>query len=92
MTINISEIKYEETFAGLYGDFTYYFTAPKELVKNSHPDCEHATISVEPDGCGRYTCMISPTADGIDYDWKDFGLDKECADALMELVPRRNRL
>lgn len=52
MTINISEIKYEETFVGLYGDFTHYFIAPKELVKNSHPDCEHATISVESDGCG----------------------------------------
>lgn len=63
MTINISEIKYEETFVGLYGDFTHYFIAPKELVKNSHPDCEHATISVEPDGCGGYTCMISPTAE-----------------------------
>ena len=36
--------------------------------------------------------MISPTADGIDYDWKYFGLDKEYADALMELVPCRNRL
>lgn len=92
MTINISEIKYEETFVGLYGDFTHYFIAPKELVKNSHPDCEHATISVEPDGCGGYTCMISPTANGIDYDWKDFDLDNECADALMELVPCRNRL
>ena len=92
MTINISETKYEETFVGLYGDFTHYFIAPKELVKNSHPDCEHATISVEPDGCGGYTCMISPTADGIDYDWKDFDLDKKCADALMELVPCRNRL
>lgn len=88
MTINISEIKYEETFVGLYGDFTHYFIAPKELVKNSHPDCEHATISVERDGCGGYICMISPTADGIDYDWKDFSLDSECVDALMELVPR----
>lgn len=88
MTINISEIKYEETFVGLYGDFTHYFTAPKELVEDSHPDCEHATISVESDGCGGYICMISPTADGIDYDWKDFSLDSECVDALMELVPQ----
>ena len=92
MTINMSEIKYEETFVGLYGDFTHYFIAPKELVKNSHPDCEHATISSERDGWGGYVCMISPTADGIDYDWKYFGLDKEYADALMELVPCRNHL
>lgn len=88
MTINISEIKYEETFVGLYGDFTHYFIAPKELVEDNYPDCEHATISVEPDGCGGYTCMISPTADGIDYDWKDFYLDNKCADALMKLVPQ----
>lgn len=63
MTINIPEIQYEETFVGLYGDVTHYFIAPKELVKNSHPDCEHATISIEPDGCGGYNCMISPTAE-----------------------------
>ena len=92
MTINMSEIKYEETYVGLYGDFTYYFTAPKKLVEDNYPDCEHATISVERDGWGGYLCMISPTADGIDYDWKDLDLDNECADALMELVPCRNRL
>ena len=88
MTINISEIKYEETFVGLYGDFTHYFIAPKELVEDNYPDCEHATISIERDGWGRYTCMISPTADGIDYDWKDFDLDNECVDALMKLIPQ----
>ena len=87
MTINISEIKYEETYVGLYGDFTYYFTAPKKLVEDNYPDCEHATISIERDGWGGYLCMISPTADGIDYDWKNFDLDNECVDALMELVP-----
>ncbi len=87
MTINISEIKYEETYVGLYGDFTYYFTAPKKLVEDNYPDCEHATISVERDGWGGYVCMISPTADGIDYDWKGLDLDNECVDALMELVP-----
>ena len=92
MNINISEINYEETFVGLYGDTTHYFIAPKELVEDSYPDCEHATISIERDGWGGYVCMISPTADGIDYDWKYFGLDKEYADALMELVPCRNRL
>ena len=88
MNINISEIKYEETFVGLYGDVTHYFIAPKELVEDSYPDCEHATISIERDGWGGYTCMISPTADSLDYDWKYFDLDNECADALMKLVPQ----
>ena len=88
MTINISEIKYEETYVGLYGDFTYYFTAPKKLVEDNYPDCEHATISVERDGWGGYVCMISPTAGSLDYDWKYFDLDNECADALMNLVPQ----
>lgn len=88
MTINISEIKYEETFVGLYGDTTHYFTAPKELVEDNYPDCDHATISIEEDGRGGYTCMISPTAGNLDYDWKYFDLDNECAIALMKLVPQ----
>ena len=58
MTINISEIKYEETFVGLYGDFTHYFIAPKELVEDNYPDCEHATISIERDGWGGYINTI----------------------------------
>ena len=88
MTINISEIQYEETFVGLYGDVTHYFIAPKKLVEDNYPDCDHATISIEEDGRGGYTCMISPTAGSLDYDWKYFDLDNECADALLELVPR----
>ena len=88
MTINISEIQYEETFVGLYGDVTHYFIAPKKLVEDNYPDCDHATISIEEDGRGGYTCMISPTAGSLDYDWKYFDLDNECADALMKLVPQ----
>lgn len=88
MTINISEIQYEETFVGLYGDVTHYFIAPKELVEDNYPDCDHATISIEGDSWSGYTCMISPTAGSLDYDWKYFDLDNECADALMKLVPQ----
>ena len=88
MTINISEIQYEETFVGLYGDVTHYFIAPKKLIEDNYPDCEHATISIERDGWGGYICMISPTADSLDYDWKYFDLDNECADALMKMVPQ----
>ena len=88
MTINISEIQYEETFVGLYGDVTHYFTAPKKLVEDNYPDCDHATISIERDDCGRYTYMISPTAGNLDYDWKYLDLDNECGDALMKLVPQ----
>lgn len=88
MTINISEIQYEETFVGLYGDVTHYFIAPKKLVEDNYPDCDHATISIERDDWGGYTCMISPTAGNLDYDWKYFDLDNECAIALMKLVPQ----
>ena len=88
MTINISEIQYEETFVGLYGDVTHYFIAPKKLVEDNYPDCDHATISIERDDRGEYTCMISPTAGSLDYDWKYFDLDNECAIALMKLVPQ----
>ena len=88
MTINISEIQYEETFVGLYGDVTHYFIAPKKLIEDNYPDCDHATISIERDDRGGYTCMISPTAGNLDYDWKYFDLDNECADALMKMVPQ----
>ena len=88
MTINISEIQYEETFVGLYGDVTHYFIAPKKLIEDNYPDCDHATISIERDDRGGYTCMISPTVDSLDYDWKYFDLDNECADALMKMVPQ----
>ena len=88
MTINISEIQYEETFVGLYGDVTHYFIAPKKLVEDNYPDCDHATISIEGDSWSGYTCMISPTAGSLDYDWKYFDLDNECADALMKMVPQ----
>ena len=88
MTINISEIQYEETFVGLYGDVTHYFIAPKKLIEDNYPDCDHATISIERDDRGGYTCMISPTAGSLDYDWKYFDLDNECADALMKMIPQ----
>ena len=88
MTINISEIQYEETFVGLYGDVTHYFIAPKKLIEDNYPDCDHATISIEGDSWSGYTCMISPTAGSLDYDWKYFDLDNECADALMKMVPQ----
>ena len=88
MTINISEIQYEETFVGLYGDVTHYFIAPKKLVEDNYPDCDHATISIERDDRGGYTCMISPTVDSLDYDWTYFDLDNECADALMKMIPQ----
>ena len=32
--------------------------------------------------------MISPTVDSLDYDWKYFDLDNECADALMKMIPQ----
>ena len=32
--------------------------------------------------------MVSPTVDSLDYDWKYFDLDNECADALMKMVPQ----
>ena len=31
---------------------------------------------------------FSATAGNLDYDWKYFDLDNECADALMKIVPQ----
>lgn len=72
----------------------FWFIAPKELLGDKYPEAEHATIAISysPDipskVCPNHIigCQISPTKDGIDYDWKDFDLDYETIMKLLKMA------
>lgn len=90
MDIEISKIKFEEAYDNApFDEYTLYFIAPKDLVKDKYPEAEHSTISLE---LTTRTTMISPTKDGMDYDWSDIELDNDTIDRLIELyVLHKNR-
>lgn len=90
MDIDISKIKFEEAYDNApFDEYTLYFIAPKDLVKDKYPEAEHSTISLE---LTTRTIMISPTKDGMDYDWSDIELDNDTIDRLIELyVLHKNR-
>jgi hypothetical protein len=82
-----------------YGITTLYFIAPKEWIEGTHPEAEHAEISVElPMGCSEAEhalVMISPTKKGRDYEWMNLNLKNEEIGALIDLARievRRNEL
>ena len=91
MDIDISKIKFEEDYDNeLFDEHTLYFIAPKDLVKDKYPEAEHSTISLE---LTTRTIMISPTKDGMDYDWSDIELDNDTIDRLIALyVLHKNRM
>lgn len=81
--VEFEEMHHSESFQ----TNTIYFKAPKEWVSNTHPECEHAEISIEyplfSDTIGiDATVMISPTrvdeyGNGEDYDWMPLDIDPE---------------
>ena len=83
MDIDISKIKFEEAYDNVpFQEYTLYFIAPKYLVKDKYPEAEHSTISLE---LMTRTAMISPTKNGMDYDWSDVELDNDTIDKLIAL-------
>ena len=81
MDIDISKIKFEEAYDNAqFEECTLYFIAPKDLVKDKYPEAEHFTISLE---LTTRTTMISPTKNGMDYDWYDVELDNDTIDKLI---------
>lgn len=90
MKLDISKIKFEEAYDNApFKEFTLYFIAPKNLVKDKYPEAEHSTISLE---LTTRTTMISPTKDGVDYDWYSIELDNDTMDRLIALyVLHKNR-
>lgn len=83
MDIDISKIKFEEAYDNApFDEYTLYFIAPKDLVKDKYPEAEHSTISLE---LTTRTAMISPTKNGMDYDWFDIELDNDTMDRLIAL-------
>ena len=90
MNIDISKIEFEEAYDNaLFHEHTLYFIAPKDLVKDQYPEADHSTISLE---LTTQTVMISPTKDGIDYDWSDIEIDDNTMNGLIALyVLYKNR-
>lgn len=83
MNIDISEVKFEESYDNVpFEEYTLYFIAPRDLVKDKYPEAEHSTISLE---LHTRTAMISPTKNGMDYDWSDIELDNDTIDRLIAL-------
>lgn len=91
MTIDISKLEFEERVdSEVYGTTTLYFIGPKELLGDEYPEAESAEIRVEFDTNNLLdsdfypTTMISPTKDGLDYDWNDLYIDD--AAVVRELI------
>lgn len=83
MKLDISKIEFEEAYDNTpFQEYTLYFIAPRDLVKDKYPEAEHSTISLE---LTTRTTMISPTKDGVDYDWYDIELDNDTIDRLIAL-------
>ena len=81
--LDVSKIKFKEVYDNApFKEFTLYFIAPIDLVKDKYPEAEHSTISLE---LTTRTTMISPTKDGVDYDWYDIELDNDTIDRLIAL-------
>lgn len=89
MNIDISKIKFEEeVYDDLLYEFTLYFIAPKDLVKDRYPEADHSTISLE---LTTETTMISPTKNGVDYHWSDIKFDEGTIDGLIRLYVLHKR-
>ena len=88
--LDISKIEFEEAYDNApFEEYTLYFIAPRDLVKDKYSEAEHSTISLE---LTTRTAMISPTKDGVDYDWYDIELDNDTIDRLIALyVLHKNR-
>ena len=81
--LDISKIDFEQAYNKIpFKECMLYFIAPRELVKDKYPEAEHSTISLE---LTTRTAMISPTKNGMDYDWSDIKLDNDTMDRLIAL-------
>jgi len=86
-------IMFEERYDNpVYGTTTLYFTAPVEMLDGEYPDAESTEICVEFPTDMPYaeesTVMLSPTKDGLDYDWFDAGMAYEEIEALIALAEK----
>lgn len=82
------EVELEEKYVSEeYETTTLYFIAPKEMLIESYPEAESTEISIEfPTSTPHSKCatvMISPTKDGLDYDWCDKEFTEEDVEKLI---------
>ena len=94
MKVDISKIEFEESYIDTDGNIVLYFIAPKELVSDKFPEAEHSTISIiyhaydkDLDNC--FT-EISPTTDGLDYEWSLIDLEKDDIRQLISKSAKKN--
>lgn len=74
MELDISKLEFEERVDNEFlGTTTLYFIGPKDLISDKYPEVESTEIMIEfntNNPHGQYPeIMISPTKDGMDYDW-----------------------
>ena len=90
-----TQFTYEESYVNdTYGVTIGYFMIDKdfleELRPGQYPEAEHGEISVEyPNDCpeaSASTVVVSPTKDGIDYDWTDIDLPCEIIEVLVNIT------
>ena len=87
MKLDISKIEFEEAYDNTpFEEYTLYFIAPRDLVKDKYPEAEHSTISLE---LTTRTTMISPTKNGMDYDWSDIKLDNDTKKILQNYTKKK---
>lgn len=72
--LDIAKLEFEERVDNEFlGTTTLYFIGPKDLIGDKYPEAESTEIMVEfrtGNPRGQYPeIMISPTKDGMDYDW-----------------------
>ena len=89
-----SRIEFEERYISEeYGTTTCYFIIDKSMLEQyrpgKYPEAEHGTISIEyPTECpdpNLTSVMISPTKDGMDYDWTALGGTPKFVESLFKL-------
>lgn len=89
-SFEIEDYTFEEVYISpTWRTTTLYFITGTEILNGHYPEAEHATLSIEyktgyPEAIDEQV-MVSPTADGLDYDWHCPELPKEFINQLIGL-------
>ena len=95
--LDIGEIVFEEWhYNAKLDELVLYFIAPPSILGNRYPEAESAEICIVlPGMClnlDSAQVSLSPTKDGLDYDWFDFYISNEDFCALLNLANIGNKV